>query len=130
MNTLTEERRARLKSLSERYYGETLNRLDIIRDSRDSLAKGDPEAFKSLILNSHSLAGSGASMGYPELSDAASVLDEALRSFVGEMETARTIPPDLMSALEHYFPPLEKVIALMTKEEAVERLWRSMSQKG
>ena len=130
MNTPMEERRARLKSLSERYCDETLNRLNAIRDARDALTNGDAGAFKPLVLNSHSLAGSGATMGYPELSDAAQVLDAAVRGFAAEMESAQTVPSALLIVLEQFFPPLEKVVASMTKEDAVERLWRSMTRES
>ncbi len=73
-----EERRARLQALLERYCVEAQERLQAIHAAREDYARGDAHALRTLSLHAHTLAGSGATMGFPALSEAASALDTTI----------------------------------------------------
>ncbi len=88
---------------------------DALRKAASSLETGDPEAMDTIRRIAHSLRGSGATYGFPEITEAAAVLEEAEPSRVHDPLTKLV---DLLESLSSV-PSAESVRILVIEDDPV-----------
>lgn len=101
-----------MKDLQRDYLADVKQKLTIIRQHAEALPDGRRfvTSFPVLLHLAHQLKGSGGSLGFPTISEAARALSERLNQFLDDEVSPRPSPQELSVSVLAMAAQLEQVI--------------------
>ncbi len=106
-----------MEDLKTYYRGSLKSRIESLEAVRESLARRDPEAVESVRRTAHSLKGTGASYGFPEVTRAAKAVLEA-----PDTEVSETAAAMIETMRQVAFGNAEEVASILIVEDDAEML--------
>src|SRR5688572_16992429 len=101
-----------MKALQRDYLADVKQKLTIIRQHAEALPdrRRFVTSFPVLLHIAHQLKGSGGSLGFPTISDAARTLSERLNEFLDDEVSPRPSPQELSSSVMAMAAQLDEIV--------------------
>jgi HPt (histidine-containing phosphotransfer) domain-containing protein len=100
-----------LLQLQREYLADVREKVGLIREHGRQLGGDFKDAFPRLLFLSHQLKGSGASFGFPRITELAQQLSRELSEFLDDEVASRPTPEDLVAKLDAISRALESEVA-------------------